>query len=70
MLWPKKIHTRNLMMKKIPAARRFPPPPYNFSNGPSLKGKRSLCSSPIFLQGTATLLFHRSEMCVLACLVF
>ena len=55
MLWPKKIHTRNLIMKKIPAARKSPPPPYNFSNGPSLKGKRSLCSSPIFLQGTETL---------------
>ena len=30
-----KIHTRNLMMKKIPAARTFPsspPPPHNFSN--------------------------------------
>ena len=22
--------------KKIPAARKFPPPPHNFSNGPSL----------------------------------
>ena len=57
MLWPKKILTRNLIMKKIPAARKPPPPPppYNFSNGPSLKGKRSLCSSPIFLQGTETL---------------
>ena len=28
MLWPKKIHTRNLMTKKkIPAARKFPSPP-------------------------------------------
>ena len=40
MLCPKKkIHTRNLIMKKIPAARKFPPPPpppHNFSNGPSL----------------------------------
>ena len=31
----KKIHTRNLITKKIPAARKFPSPP-NFSNGPSL----------------------------------
>ena len=36
MLWPKKIHTRNLITKKIPAARKSPPPPHNFSNGPSL----------------------------------
>ena len=35
MLWPKKIHTRNLLTKKIPAARKFPFP-HNFSNGPSL----------------------------------
>ena len=27
MLWPKKIHTRNLITKKIPAAQKFPPPP-------------------------------------------
>ena len=33
----KKIHTRNLITKKIPAARKFPsPPPHNFSNGPFL----------------------------------
>ena len=32
----KKIHTRNLIMKKIPAARKFPPPPHKFSNCPSL----------------------------------
>ena len=45
MLWPKKkIHTRNLITKKIPAARKFPypspPPPapaHNFSNGLFLK---------------------------------
>ena len=32
MLWPKKIHARNLITKKIPAARKFPtpPPPINF----------------------------------------
>ena len=35
----KKIHARNLIKKKIPAARKFPslppppPPPHNFSNG-------------------------------------
>ena len=34
----KKIHARNLITKKKnPAARKFrPPPPHNFSNGPSL----------------------------------
>ena len=34
----KKIHARNLITKKIPAARKFPPPPpsHNFSNGPPL----------------------------------
>ena len=41
----KRIHSRNLIAKKIPAARKFPftsnptpppPPPHNFSNGPSL----------------------------------
>ena len=37
MFWPKKIHTRSLLTKKIPAARKFPSPPHNFSNGPSLK---------------------------------
>ena len=37
MLWPKKIHIRNLITKKIPAARKFPfPSPHNVSNGPSL----------------------------------
>ena len=38
MLWPKRIHTRNLISKKvkIPAARKFPFPHHNFSNGPSL----------------------------------
>ena len=30
MLWPKKIQTRNLMTKKIPAARKFPTPPITF----------------------------------------
>ena len=32
----KKIHTRNLIAKKNPAARKFPSP-HNFSNGPSLR---------------------------------
>ena len=37
MLRPIKIHTRNSVTKKIPAARKFPsPPPHNISNGPSL----------------------------------
>ena len=37
----KKIHTRNFMAKKIPAARKFPSPPlHNFSNGPSLSYRR------------------------------
>ena len=35
MLWPKKIHTRNLITKKTPVARKFPSPP-NFSDGPFL----------------------------------
>ena len=26
MLWPKTIHTRNLITKKLPAARKFPAP--------------------------------------------
>ena len=33
----KKIHTRNLIAKKIPAARKFPSP-HNFCNGRSLIG--------------------------------
>ena len=35
MLWPKKIHTRNMLTKKIPAARKLPILD-NFSHGPSL----------------------------------
>ena len=27
MLWPKKIHTRNFVTKKNPAARKLPSPP-------------------------------------------
>ena len=38
MLWPKKIHTRNLISKKNSCSSKIPqPPPHNFSNGPSLK---------------------------------
>ena len=39
MLWPKKSSYKELdNEKKIPAARKIThPPPYNFSNGPSLK---------------------------------
>ena len=45
MLWPKKIHTRNLITKKNSCRWKFvppsppllpPPSPHNFSNGPSL----------------------------------
>ena len=39
---PKKIHTRNVITKKIPAAQKFPSPPHNFSNGPSLKSTEKL----------------------------
>ena len=42
----KKFHTRNLITKKILAARKFPPPPptHNFSNSPSLNPlHRRLC---------------------------
>ena len=38
MLWPKKIHTRNLTTKKIPTPRT-PPPPHTFSNGPSPRSR-------------------------------
>ena len=37
MLWPKKIHTRNLITKKNSCGWKIPLPPQNFSNGPSLK---------------------------------
>ena len=55
MLWPKKIHTRNLIKKKIPAARKFPipAPPKNFSNGPSL-GKENPLDS-IYVKGMDSL---------------
>jgi len=39
MLWPKKIHTRNLIPKKKSCGLKIPhPSPHNFSNGPSLSG--------------------------------
>ena len=42
----KKIHTRNLITKKVPAARKFPSPPHpnNFSNGPSLSNHFMYCT--------------------------
>ena len=37
MLWPKKNSYKEFNnKKKIPAARKFPSPPHDFSNGPSL----------------------------------
>ena len=41
MLWPKKIHTRNLITKKNFLRLENSPPPHNFSNGPSLSNKHS-----------------------------
>ena len=51
MLWPKKIHTRNLITKKNSCGSKIPLPPHNFSNGPSLnkafcKTTCSACLSP------------------------
>ena len=37
MLWPKKIHTRNLITKKKFLRLENSQPPHNFSNGPSLR---------------------------------
>ena len=39
MLWPKKIHIRNLITKKNSCGSKIPhpPSPHNFSNGPFLK---------------------------------
>ena len=37
MLWPKINSYKEFdIAKKIPAARKFPSPPHNFSNNPSL----------------------------------
>ena len=37
MLWPKKIHARNLITKKNSYGSKIPlAQPHNFSNGPSL----------------------------------
>ena len=33
---PKKIHARNLIMKKNSCPSKIPHPPHNFSDGPSL----------------------------------
>ena len=50
MLWPKKIHTRNLITKKNSCGSKIPLPPHNFSNGPSLNmirnslGKNGYCA--------------------------
>ena len=33
----KKVHTRNLITTKNSCGSKIPPPPNNFSNGPSLK---------------------------------
>ena len=32
----KKVHTRNVIRKKNSCGSKIPPPPHNFSNGPSL----------------------------------
>ena len=40
MLWPRKIHTRNLITKK------FPTPPHNFFNGPSLRTQKGVPGVP------------------------
>ena len=37
MLRPKKFHTRNLITTKNSCGSNPPPPPHNFSNGPSLR---------------------------------
>ena len=44
MLQPKKIHTRNLITKKIPAARKFPTPTITFLM------VRPLPTSPSFIR--------------------
>ena len=41
-LWPKKIHTRNLITKKRFLRFENSPPPHNFSNGASLNRVISL----------------------------
>ena len=45
MLWPKKIHTRNLIAKKIPAARKFPSPAITFLMVRPLPGFSTLGST-------------------------
>ena len=41
MLWPKKIHTRNLITKQNSCGSKIHLPTYNVSNGPSLKTSSS-----------------------------
>ena len=41
MLWPKKKSYKEFDNKKIPAPWKFPSPPHNFSNGPSLNTFRT-----------------------------
>ena len=49
MIWPKKIHTRNLLRKKIPAARKIPLPPITFLmvRPLSLLGGYQHCEHPL-----------------------
>ena len=66
MLWPKKNSYKEFDNEKNSWGSKMlssPTPLHNFSNGPSLKGKRYLCSSPIFLQGTETLVSPFGDAC-------
>ena len=38
MLWPKKNSYKEFDNEKNSCRSKIPPPPHNFSNGPSLKG--------------------------------
>ena len=51
MLWPKKDLYKEFDNEKNSAAKKFPspPPPYNFSNGPSLKRRLSLSNASYLL---------------------
>ena len=63
MQWPKKIHTKNLIMKKIPAARKFltPPPPITFLMvRPLVTVKRKQTSHLNFFNGTNQI-YHADE---------
>ena len=50
MIWPKKNSYKEFdNEKKIPAARKFPSPPHNFSNGPSLEARLCIyCKVALF----------------------